>query len=95
MQAVVRHRALEKQVASTNTLSRFETEVLVTEENLRWLEQLNAEWVDRAMMLTRHQKIILDIDRSESPVHGEQEGVAYNGHFNYVCYHILFYFKTV
>ena len=34
MQAVVGRRALEKQAASTNTLSRFLTEVLVTEKNL-------------------------------------------------------------
>ena len=46
MQAVVGRRALEKQAASTNTLSRFETEVLVTEENQKGLEQLNAAWVD-------------------------------------------------
>ena len=84
-------RALEKQAASTNTLSRFETEVLVTEENLKGLNQLNAEWVDQAMMRTRHQRIILDMDSSESPVYGEQEGAAYNGHFECVCYHPLFY----
>jgi len=42
MQAVIGRRALEKQAASTNTLSRFETEVLITEENLRGLDQLNA-----------------------------------------------------
>ena len=40
MQAVVGRRALEKQTASTNTLSRFETEVLVTKENQKGLEQL-------------------------------------------------------
>jgi hypothetical protein len=74
-------------------LSRSETEVLVTEENLRRLEQLNAEWVDRAMMRTRHQRIILDMDSSESPVYGEQEGAAYNGHFECVCYHPLFCFN--
>ena len=68
MQAVVGRRALEKQAASTNTLSRFETEVLVTEDNLRGLEQLNAEWVDHAMARTRHRRIILDMDSSESPV---------------------------
>ena len=34
MQAVVGRRALEKRAASTNTLSQFQTEVLVTEENL-------------------------------------------------------------
>jgi hypothetical protein len=93
MQAVVGRRALEKQAASTNTLSRFETEVLVTEENQKGLEQLNAEWVDRAMMRTRHQRIILDMDSSESPVYGEQEGAAYNGHFECVCYHPLFCFN--
>jgi len=38
MQAVVRRRVLEKQAASTNTLSRFETEVLTTRENLKRLE---------------------------------------------------------
>ncbi len=43
MQAVVGRRTLEKQAASTNSLSRFETEVLVNEDNLRGLGQLNAE----------------------------------------------------
>jgi len=93
MQAVVGSRALERQAASTNTLSRFETEVLVTEENLRGLEQLNSEWVDHAMARTRHRRIILDMDSSESPVHGEQEGATYNGHFETVCYHPLFLFN--
>jgi len=93
MQAVVGRRALEKQAASTNTLNRFETEVLVTEANLRGLNQLNAEWVGQAMMRTRHQRIILDMDSSESPVYGEQEGAAYNGHFQCVCYHPLFCFN--
>jgi len=89
MQAVVGRRALEKQAASTNALSRFETEVLITEENQKGLEQMNAAWVGRAMMRTRHQTIILDMDSSESPVYGEQEGAAYNGHFQSVCYHPL------
>ena len=93
IQAVVGWRALGKQAASTNTLSRFETEVLVTEENLKGLNQLNAEWVDQAMKRTRHRRIILDMDSSESPVYGEQEGAAYNGHFQCVCYHPLFCFN--
>jgi len=37
MQAVVGRRALEKQAASTNTVSRFETEVLITDDNLTGL----------------------------------------------------------
>ena len=37
--------------------------------------------------------IILDMDSSESPTHGEQEGSAYNGHFGCTCYHPLFVFN--
>ena len=33
------------------------------------------------------------MDSSESSVHGEQEGSAYNGHFESVCYHPLFLFN--
>jgi hypothetical protein len=45
------------------------------------------------MMRTRHQRIIQDMDSSKSPVYGEQEGAAYNGHFQSVCYHPLFLFN--
>jgi len=37
--------------------------------------------------------VTLDIDSSESPVHGAQEQSAYNGHFESVCYHPLFIFN--
>jgi hypothetical protein len=37
--------------------------------------------------------IILDMDRSESPTFGEQEGSAWNGHFGCTCYHPLFVFN--
>jgi len=40
----------------------------------------------------RGNRVALDMDWSESPVHGEQEGSAYNGHFETVCYHPLFLF---
>jgi hypothetical protein len=33
--------------------------------------------------------IVLDMDSSESPTYGEQEGSAYNGHFGCTCYHPL------
>ena len=37
--------------------------------------------------------IILDMDSSVSPTHGEQEGTAYHGHFGCTCYHPLFLFN--
>jgi hypothetical protein len=39
------------------------------------------------------RRVTLDIDSSESPVHGAQEQSAYNGHFESVCYHPLFVFN--
>src|SRR5204862_7023466 len=38
-------------------------------------------------------QVTLDIDSSESPVHGTQEQSAYNGHFESVCYHPVFVFN--
>ena len=38
---------------------------------------------------------MLDIDSSESPTYGEQEGSAYNGHFGCTCYHPLFLFNQL
>ena len=46
----------------------------------------------QAELATRADRIVLDMDSSESPVHGTQEGSAYNGHFASVCYHPLFLF---
>jgi DDE family transposase len=93
MRVITGRRDSEKQAASTNTLSRFETEVLTQKENVQGLAQLNAAWVEKAMARTPHRRVILDIDSSESPVYGEQEGAAYNGHFACVCYHPLFCFN--
>ena len=38
-------------------------------------------------------EVILDLDSSVRPTHGEQEGTAYNGHFECTCYHPLFCFN--
>ncbi len=42
---------------------------------------VNREVLAQAEMPTRAARIVLDMDSSESPVHGAQEGSAYNGHF--------------
>jgi hypothetical protein len=39
------------------------------------------------------KQLILDMDSSESPTYGQQEGSAYNGHFGCTCYHPLFCFN--
>ena len=93
MRAVIGRRALEKNAASQNTVSRFETETLPTSENVEALSMINGFWVAKAMKRTNTKKVILDMDSSESPVHGSQEGSAYNGHFGSTCYHPLFIFN--
>jgi hypothetical protein len=65
----------EKNAASANTVGRFETEMLPCDENLTGLDELNGKWIGKAMEMTPHKRIILDMDSSESPVHGEQEGL--------------------
>ena len=93
MRVIVGRRGPERRAASTNTMSRFETEVLTQGHNLEGLARMNAQWVAGAMAHTPHRRVILDMDSSESPVHGEQEGAAYNGHFGCVCYHPIFVFN--
>ncbi len=93
MRAITGKKAPNKQAASVNTMGRFETEFLTQRENLAGLSEINGKWVERAMSRTPHRRIILDLDSSESPVHGAQEGSAYNGHFGSTCFHPLFCFN--
>ena len=93
MRAITGKRTPNKQAASVNTMGRFETEFLTQRENLAGLSEINGKWVERAMSKTPHRRIILDLDSSESPVHGAQEGSAYNGHFGCTCFHPLFCFN--
>ena len=93
MRVVVGWQGSDRNAASTNTVSRFETETLTQQDNLKGLARMNPQWVEDAMAHTPHQRVILDMDSSESPVHGHQEGAAYNGHFECVCYHPLFLFN--
>jgi hypothetical protein len=83
----------DRGAALTSTLHWFETELLTREENLVGLMVVNRELLAQAELPTRADHVVLDMDSSESPVHGQQEGSAYNGHFESVCYHPLFLFN--
>ena len=79
--------------ALTSTLHWFETALLTRAENLVGLTAVNRELLTQAAVATPADRVVLDMDSSESPVHGAQEGSAYNGHFATVCYHPLFLFN--
>src|SRR3954471_14300862 len=93
MRWVVGDRAISGSAASTSQMGRFETKWLSRPENLTALADLSGQWIDKVRRRRGPKIVILDMDSSESPTYGEQEGSAYNGHFSCTCYHPLFVFN--
>ena len=77
MRWIVGGKAIERQAASTSQMGRFETELLATDENVEALVDMNGVWIDKVHDRHPPKMIILDMDSSVSPTHGEQEGTAY------------------
>ena len=93
MRWIVGGKAVERQAASTSQMARFETELLASDVNIEALTDMSGSWIDKVHDRRPLKMIILDLDSSVSPTHGEQEGTAYNGHFGCTCYHPLFLFN--
>jgi hypothetical protein len=93
MRWVVGDKAISGSAASASQMGRFETKWLSRPENLTALADLPGQWIDKVRRRRRQKTVILDMDSSESPTYGEQEGSAYNGHFACTCYHPLFVFN--
>jgi hypothetical protein len=85
-------RAKERSAASSSEVGRFETQILTQPTNLKALTELPGVWVDKTRRRKQRQ-LILDMDSSVGPIHGNQNGSAYNGHFDCTCYHLLFCFN--
>jgi hypothetical protein len=95
MRWVVGDRAIQGAAASASQMGRFETEWLTRPENVTALADLPGRWIVKAHTRRPARIIVLDMDSSESPTYGEQEGSAYNGHFGCMCYHPLFVFNQL
>ena len=93
MRAIVGREGLDRAAAWSSQMGRFETAWLATKANLEALTDLSGSWIDRVHERKPPRTIILDMDSSESPTHGEQEGSVWNGHFGCTCYHPLFVFN--
>jgi hypothetical protein len=93
MRWVVGDRAISGSAASPSQMGRFETKWLSRPENLAALADLPGQWIDKVRRRRAPKAVILDMDSSESPTYGKQEGSAYNGHFACTCYHPLFVFN--
>ena len=79
--------------ASSSQMGRFETRWLTVERKLAALADLPGQWIDRVQARRSPRSIVLDMDSSVSPTHGEQEMSVWNGHFECTCYHPLFVFN--
>ena len=87
MRQVVGGRAVDAQAASASQMGRFETETLALAENRTALADLNGQWIDRFHDPNGLTHIVLAMDSPVSPPPRDQEGAAWNGHFDCTCYH--------
>ena len=74
-------------------MGRFETQWLATETNLSALTDLSGQWIDLVHSRRPARGIVLDMDSSVSPTHGEREMSVWIGHYQCTCYHPLFVFN--
>lgn len=93
MRWIVGGKAAQGYAASVSKMGRFETRWLAASSNLLALTDLSGRWIDRVHALRAPKGIILDLDSSVSPTHGEQENSVWNGHYACACYHPLFLFN--
>jgi hypothetical protein len=67
--------------------------MLSERRNLTALMNLSGQWIDQVHRRQPLKQLILDMDSSVSETYGRQQGTAYNGHFECLCYHPLFLFN--
>jgi len=80
MRWIVGGKAAQGCAASPSQMGRFETQWLGADKNLSALADLSGQWIDRVHGRRPPRGIVLDMDSSVSPTHGEQENSVWNGH---------------
>src|ERR1700757_1464862 len=82
MRWIVGGKAAHGHAASQSQMGRFETQWLAAPENLSTLADLSGKWIDLVHARRPPRGIVLDMDSSVSPTHGEQENSVWNGHYD-------------
>jgi hypothetical protein len=96
----VRARDEGKALAGKSTLNRLELTAEVIPEKERYKKiVMHPEAADRMLVnvfLQAHEKapteIVLDLDATDDPLHGEQEGRFFHGYYGHYCYLPLYIF---
>ena len=73
--------------AGQSALSRLENDILGNAQGLATLDEAILRSVDALIKKKDKYRFILDVDSTEDPAHGKQEGCEYNGHFGKSCFH--------
>ena len=95
MRAVV--HGVDRPLGSQPTISRLEN--AADWDSIRLLEREGLEWFCRigGAIDGRHRdssdELVLDVDSSGDPTHGQQELAFFNGHYDSWMYHPLFVFE--
>jgi Transposase DDE domain group 1 len=97
----VRERDRGKALAGKSTLNRLELTKAAVEEKERYKKiALDLEAVDRLLVkifLEAHAvppaEIVLDLDATDDPLHGRQEGRFFHGYYGHYCYLPLYIFS--
>jgi hypothetical protein len=95
-----RRRDRGKALAGKSTLNRLELTAAVVEDEERYKKiTLQMEAVDRLLVkvfLEAHRRppaeIVLDLDATDDPLHGNQEGRFFHGYYGHYCYLPLYIF---
>lgn len=93
-------RELDEPLAGKSTLNRLELTPAGSPHTERYHKiGYSAEALDQLLVdvfLEAHQKppreIVLDLDATDTPLHGEQEGRFFHGYYNQYCYLPLYIF---
>ena len=93
MRWIVGGKAASRSAVSASQMGRFETRWLTAKKNLSALASLSGQWIDKVHSRRPPRGVVLDMDSSVSPTHGEQEMSVWNGHYECTCYHPLFVFN--
>ena len=80
--------------AGQSMLSRLENDVLGNPMGLEALDGALTRAADALLKRKNKKRLVIDLDSTEDPAYGKQEGVAYNGHFAKDCFHPLFAFTS-
>lgn len=83
----------KKRLASQPTLSRLNQRV--DNGTVQSLEAINQAYLDRLFALRFRTQMVLDVDSSNFETFGDQEGSAYNAHYQDMGFHPLFLFDAL